>query len=209
MGVGALLAWDFVSGDNPAGESPVRRAVLAPARSTAGTSLSEHSHDRGGFESDLYSELHAIAARWMRDQPRNHTLQATELVHEAYLRLHGRPELSALDRVGFLAHASTAMRCALVDHARSRARQKRQPHGDRVPLDSLLLSYEDRAVDLLALDEALRRLDTFDPDMASAVDLRFFGGLSAEETAELLGIPLRTFERRWRAVRAWLRAEVE
>ena len=144
----------------------------------------------------------------MRERRKDHTLQATALVHEAYLRLHEGRELAASDRVGFLALASTAMRCALVDHARAHGSEKRQPPDERVPLDALLVAYEDRAVDMLALDEALERLDGFDPEMARAVEMRFFGGLSAEETAEFLGIPLRTFERRWKAARAWLRAEI-
>lgn len=160
------------------------------------------------YSRELYAELHALAARWLRDQRKNHSLQATDLVHEAFLRLHAGRELPGQDRVGFLALASTAMRCALVDHARSRGRRKRSPPGERVPVDAILVEYEDRAVDMLALDEALRRLDRFDPDMASAVELRFFGGLSAKEAADFLGIPQRTFERRWSAVRAWLRAEV-
>ena len=144
----------------------------------------------------------------MREQRKDHTLQATALVNEAYLRLHDGRELAATDRIGFLALASTAMRCVLVDHARSRGRDKRQPPGERVPLDALLVAYEDRAVDMLALDEGLERMDAFDPEMARAVEMRFFGGLSAEETAGFLGIPLRTFERRWQAARAWLRAEI-
>jgi RNA polymerase sigma-70 factor, ECF subfamily len=168
-----------------------------------GTRTDPPEYSRG-----LYAELHALAARWLRDQRKNHTLQATELVHEAFLRLHGGRELPGQDRVEFLALASTAMRCALVDHARTRGREKRCPPGERIPMDALLVAYEDRAVDMLALDEALRKLDTFDPDMASAVELRFFGGLSAKEAAAILGIPLRTFERRWSPVRAWLRAEV-
>jgi RNA polymerase sigma factor (TIGR02999 family) len=164
--------------------------------------------DPADYSRGLYAELHALAARWLRDQRKNHTLQATELVHEAFLRLHAGRELAGQDRVGFLALASTAMRCALVDHARTRGRLKRSPPGEQLPVDALLVEYEDRAIDMLALDEALRRLDTFDPDMASAVELRFFGGLSAKEASAFLGIPLRTFERRWSAVRAWLRAEV-
>jgi len=163
---------------------------------------------RGDCTPELYAELHALAARWMREQRKDHTLQATALVHEAYLRLHDGRELAATDRLGFLALASTAMRCALVDHARARGRDKRNPPGERVPLDTLLVAYEDRAVDMLAFDEALERLGSFDPEMARSVELRFFGGLSSEETASLLAIPLRTFERRWKAARAWLRAEV-
>jgi RNA polymerase sigma-70 factor (ECF subfamily) len=157
---------------------------------------------------DLYDELHRRAEGMMRGQPAGHTLQATALVHEVLLKMWGGTEPPWEDRARFLAAASKAMRHVLVDHARARARDKRQPPGDRVPLDSITTAYEARAGDLLALDEALDRLAAFDPTMARAVELRFFGGLSVEEAARLLEIPVRTLERRWSAVRAWLFAEV-
>jgi RNA polymerase sigma factor (TIGR02999 family) len=100
------------------------------------------------------------------------------------------------------------MRSVLVDHARARGRVKRLPPGRRVPIDELQIAFEDHAVDLVELDEALAKLRTFDPTMARAVDLRFFGGLSQEDTARALEIPLRTLERHWEATRAWLAAEI-
>lgn len=144
----------------------------------------------------------------MRGQPACHTLQATALVHEVLLKMWGETDPPWEDRARFLAAASKAMRHVLIDHARARARDKRQAPGERLPLDAITAAYEARAGDLIALDEALDRLGAFDPLMARAVELRFFGGLSVEDSARILDIPLRTLERRWAVVRAWLHAEV-
>jgi RNA polymerase sigma factor (TIGR02999 family) len=144
----------------------------------------------------------------MRGQPRDHTLQASALVNEAFLRLHGALPRLREEHTSFLAQASAVMRSVLVDHARRRQSLKRAPPGSRVPMDEILLAYEDGAIDVLALHEALERLTAFAPDMARAVELRFFGGLAVETVASQLGIDLRSFERRWRAARAWLRAEL-
>jgi RNA polymerase sigma factor (TIGR02999 family) len=157
----------------------------------------------------LYAELHRLAEQCMLGQPPGHTLQTTALVHEAYLRLAPKAHLAWEDRARFLATAAKAMRHVLVDHARARSRRKRTPPGQELPLDRIVPAYEDRAHDLVALDEALERLAAFDAPMAQAVELRFFGGISFEECARVLGLPLRTFERRWAAVKAWLRAEVQ
>ena len=160
------------------------------------------------FRRELYEELRKRAARCMADQPGHHTLQATALVHEIFLKLHAH-EPSWEDRKRFLAVASKAMRQILVDHARGRGRDKRRAPGERVALDDIAVTYDDRAIDLLALEDALTRLSEVDPEMAQAVELRFFGGMSVDDTARLLGLPKRTFERRWSAVRAWLHAEVQ
>lgn len=164
--------------------------------------------ERDRLLGELYAELRARAERCLRGQPPGLTLQTTALVHEACLRLFGRERLESEDRGHLLALASTAMRSVLVDHARTRNRVKRTAPGQRVPLDGISVAYEDRAVDLLALDEALERLGRFDPPMARAVELHFFGGLSLEETARMLALPQRSFDRRWAATRAWLRAEI-
>ena len=156
----------------------------------------------------LYAELRERAGHYMRGQPAGHTLQPTALVNEVYLKLSTSGDSTWNDRVHFLATASRAMRQVLVDHARCRAREKRTPPGTAVPLDQIVLGYEERAVDLMALDEALADLAGFDATMARAVELRFFGGLSQEETAGLLKIPQRSFERRWAAARAWLLARI-
>ncbi len=157
---------------------------------------------------ELYAELRARAERCLRGQPPDLTLQATALVHEACLKLFGRERLESEDRSHLLALASTAMRSVLVDHVRAKNRVKRTAPGERVPLDGISVAFEERAVDLLALHEALERLAGFDADMARAVELHFFGGLPLEETARMVGLAQRTFERRWAAARAWLRAEI-
>ncbi len=155
----------------------------------------------------LYADLRRRAARAIQRQPGDHTLQPTELVSEAYMRLVGERDEPWANRSHFLAVASQAMRQILVDHARKRNSAKRSA-GTRVPFDPLLVVYEERAYDLPSLDEALLRLAEFDPEMARAVELRFFGGLSIQETADALGTSKRTFERRWRAARVWLLAEM-
>jgi RNA polymerase sigma factor (TIGR02999 family) len=144
----------------------------------------------------------------MRDQRHDSLLQRTALVHEAWLKLFGCEPLEGGSRTEVLALASIAMRNLLVDRARTRSRQKRCSNGRRVSFEQISLAYESRAVDMLALHEALSKLGDFDPEMAQAVELRFFGGLSMEETARCLEVPLRTLERRWEATRFWLRAEI-
>jgi RNA polymerase sigma factor (TIGR02999 family) len=164
--------------------------------------------DRNGLLEELYTELRARAGQLMRGQPRDLTLQATALVHEACEKLLAQGHLKDADRTHLLALASRAMCCVLVDHARSRGRIKRQPPGERVPMDDLQVAFEERAVDLVALDEALAELAEFDPEMARVVDLHFFAGLSFQSIAQDLGVPQRTLERRWAATRSWLRAEI-
>ncbi len=156
----------------------------------------------------LYSELHQIARSCMSDQPAEHTLQATALVHEAYLRLLSSKEERWHSRTHFLALASKAMRWVLVDHARKRDRLKRSAEGGRLALDQIVVTYEEHALDLLDLDSALARLAEFDEPMARAVEMRFFGGLEMEEIARFLGMSKRALERQWRATRAWLLREV-
>jgi RNA polymerase sigma-70 factor (ECF subfamily) len=153
----------------------------------------------------LYAHLHSHAARLMSRQPPGHTLQATALVGEAYLRLFGesapRPVLS---REHLLAMAARAMRWVLIDHARTKRRDKRGGGVDTVPLDGVFVTYESKDFDLLALDEALEGLGRLDPDLVRLVELRFFGGLSMEEVATVLGKPLRSLERDWTFAKAWL-----
>ena len=156
----------------------------------------------------VYRDLHARATALMRAQRRDHTLQPTALVHEAYIKLLGSREASFEDARHFFATAARAMRAVLVDHARGKRRDKRTSPGERVPLDELVAQHEARATDLVALDEALEKLARFDEPMARAVELRFFGGLSVDETARLLGMPRRSFERHFAAARAWLHAEI-
>lgn len=173
-----------------------------------GTHPSASIQDINGLLGELYCELRTRAERFTRGQPRDWSLQTTALVHEACLKLFGQEQLDGADRGHILALASTAMRSVLVDHARARGRVKRLPPGQRVPVDEIRVVFEERAIDLIALDEALEKLATFDPFMARVVELHFFGGLPLPETARAVGKPLRSLERRWSATRAWLRAEI-
>jgi RNA polymerase sigma factor (TIGR02999 family) len=158
---------------------------------------------------ELYPELRRRAENFMRGKQRDWTLQTTSLVNDACLRLFGQRNLEETDRGQILAMASTAMRSILVDHTRRQSRMKRQPQGQRVPLDEVRVAFEDRAIDLLSLDEALTKLAELDPRMARAVDMHFFAGVSLADTAEILDMPLRTLERHWNTTKAWLRTQIE
>jgi RNA polymerase sigma factor (TIGR02999 family) len=155
----------------------------------------------------VYAELRRIAARALARERPGHTLQSTALVHEAYVRLvdqRGRLQ----NRAHFFAIASQLVRRILVDHARRRASVKR---GAAMPLVTLDAEIADRSapVDAIDLDEALTRLAALDPQQSRIVELRFFGGLSVEETAAVMGISPRTVKRDWSVARAWLRRELE
>ncbi len=153
----------------------------------------------------IYEHLRSLAQRCMRRERPDHTLQPTALVHEAYLRLIGSVEIPIADRAHFLALAAQCMRRILVEHARRHAAAKRSPGGRRAPLsDAAEIAAPGRAEYLIALDEALQRLAAFDPQAARIVELRFFGGMSVEQTAETLGISPRTVKRDWAAARSWL-----
>lgn len=156
----------------------------------------------------LYEELHRRANRYMRGQRGDHTLQPTALINEAYMKLAAAGSSLWTDRTRFVATASRAMRQVLVDHARKKGQLKNSPPGNRTPLDQITIEFEENAIDLLALDDALNRLAERDPDMARAVELRYFGGSTLEEAAENIGLSKRSFERRWKFVRTWLHAEV-
>ncbi len=150
----------------------------------------------------VYQELHQLARRLMGNERASHTLQATALLHEAWLRL-AEPGGDYVDRGHFLRVAARAMRHVLVDHARARAAHKRG-NGLRVDLDAEALAAPDDAASLLAVDETLARLHALDPQLAQIVELRFFGGLDNPSVAESLGISLRSVERGWRTARAFL-----
>ena len=129
-------------------------------------------------------------------------------MNEALLRVFRENPGTWENRAHFLSFASHAMRSVLVDCARSKRRLKRSPPGRRVALDDLVASYESRSIDILALDEALARLADRDPRMVALVELRFFGGRTMAEAAEILGVSLRTAEREWKTARAWLRSQL-
>ncbi len=156
----------------------------------------------------VYDELRAQAGRFLREERPDHTLQATALVHEAYLRLVGSGSKDWQDRRHFYGVAARAMRRILVDHARRHRSDKRGGRLRAVPLSEAELASLDRDVDLVALDEALTRLAAFDERKCRVVELRFFVGLTAEETAKTLGLSTRSIEREWRLARAWLYREL-
>jgi len=157
----------------------------------------------------VYDELRRLAGAYMRGERDGHTLQPTALVHEAWMRLTGVDVGSAGDRSGFLRVAARAMRQVLVDHARTVRAGKRGGGARRLNIDEALLNFDERAGDLIELDEALERLAGIDERKGRVVELRFFGGLTVEETAEALAIPVRTVERDWTMARAWLKKELD
>ncbi len=152
----------------------------------------------------VYSELHRIAHRYMVRERADHTLQTSALVNEAYLRLVDARTVDWKNRAHFFAVSSTLMRRILVDLARSRTSQKKGGNVPKVQLDEGVVSARHRMEDLLALDESLTALEEFDARKAKVVELHFFGGLSPEETAEVLGISPDTVFRDWRLAKAWL-----
>ncbi|MCX6633935.1 MAG: sigma-70 family RNA polymerase sigma factor [Acidobacteria bacterium] len=156
----------------------------------------------------LYRELRRLAAGCLRSERPNHTLHPTALVHEAYLRLAGQPRAEWGDRAHFLAVAAHVMREVLIDHARTRNRAKRGAGQPLVRLEDAGELGGDAGVDLLALEDALHDLERIDPQQHRIVELRYFGGLSIEETAEVLGISPATVKRGWRMARAWLHREL-
>lgn len=153
----------------------------------------------------IYAELRRLAVSRLRQEQPNHTLQPTALVNEAWLKLADH-RADWQSRAHFFAMAAIAMRRILVDHARRRTAAKRGQGGDKVPLDDILDTFPSPLPDprLLALDEALTRLEAFDPRQGRVVELRFFMGLSVEDTAALLDISTGTVKRDWAAARAWL-----
>jgi RNA polymerase sigma factor (TIGR02999 family) len=156
----------------------------------------------------VYRHLHRIAASYMRRERPDHTLQATALVHEAYLRLVSQEETDWQDRAHFFGIAARLMRQILVEHARARQAGKRGGAVEKLPLDQALEFTPARSRELIELDNALESLGRLDPRQARVVELRFFGGLTVEETAEVLGIAPRTVKRDWSVARAWLHGEI-
>lgn len=152
----------------------------------------------------VYEELRRIADRNFGDQPAGHTLQPTALVHEAYLKLADRDDAPWRDRTHFLATAATAMRHILVDHARAKGSGKRGGGRKRITLDERLRASPESSVDILSLDEALRELAEIDERKSRVIELRFFAGLSIEETAEALDVSVATVNTDWRFARAWI-----
>lgn len=156
----------------------------------------------------VYAELRKIAAAYLRRERENHTLQPTALVNEAWLKLVHQPGIEWQDRAHFFGMAAKMMRQILVDHARARRAAKRDGGLARVTLDEALAPAAGRDVDVLALHEALDRLAQRDPQGARIVELKFFGGLTNPEAAEVTGLSKATVEREWTLARAWLYREM-
>jgi RNA polymerase sigma factor (TIGR02999 family) len=161
-----------------------------------------------GIFPHIYDELRRLAHRQLQKEAGGHTLSTTALVHEAYIRLIDQTRVQWQGRAHFMAIAATAMRRILIDRARQHRSQKRGGPLQRVPLDAVELAAEDRAEVLLALDDALERLKQLNERQAQVVECRFFGGMTEEETAEALGIGLRTAKRDWAKARSWLYQEI-
>ena len=157
----------------------------------------------------VYPELRRLAARLLRAERPGHTLQATALVNEAYMRLVGQSNIDWKDRVHFFAAAARSMRRILVDYARMHRARKRSGERQQVELTDALAISEDRLDLVLSIDELLTRLAEWDALQCSIVELRFFGGLTEDEVAEALGIGVRTVSREWSFARAWLYGELK
>jgi RNA polymerase sigma-70 factor (ECF subfamily) len=156
----------------------------------------------------VYQELKRIAKGQLGRERPGHTLQATALVHEAYLKLIDQREVNWQNRAHFFGVASQLMRRILMDYAKSRLRDKRGGGAHKTSLDEALVVAEDRASDLVRIDDALTRLEQLDPRQAKVVEMRFFGGLTVEETAEAMGISAPTVKREWAMAKAWLHREL-
>lgn len=158
----------------------------------------------------VYSELRRLATNYLRRERAGHTLQPTALVNEAYLKLVGQKNAKWQNRAQFFAISAQLMRRILVDHARRNQALKRGGSDQqRLSITTAEALAQDPAIDLLALNEALDELARMDPQQSRIVELKFFGGLSIEETAEVLGIGHATVEREWKSARAWLRRQLE
>ncbi|MEO8072325.1 MAG: sigma-70 family RNA polymerase sigma factor [Acidobacteriota bacterium] len=157
----------------------------------------------------VYEELHRQAACYLRRERIGHTLQTTALIHETYLKLVDQRDVNWQNRAHFFGIAAQAMRRILVDYAKARHRAKRGGADETLPLDAVTLAVsEEKSIDLEALDEALTRLAEFDERQAGIVELRYFSGLSIEETAEVLHISPATVKRDWKSAKAWLYQEI-
>ena len=157
----------------------------------------------------VYDELRRMARGYMRRQPQGHTFQTTELIHETYLKLAGNNEKAWANRAHFFAVAAKAMRHILVDHARSKHAGKRGGWREQISLNDNLAEVGAQSVQVLALDEALNSLSSLDRRKGDVVELKYFGGLTNEETAEALRISVETVKRDWRFARTWLLRELD
>ena len=156
----------------------------------------------------VYGELRRMAHRYMRRESPDHTLQTSALVNEAYIRLIDCQQVDWQNRAHFFGIAAQIMRRILIDHARNHARAKRGGGLHQVSFEETAVVSEERAAELIALDDALKALAAFDLSKSRIVELRFFGGLTNEEVGEVMGMSLRTVQREWRKAKAWLRRSI-
>lgn len=156
----------------------------------------------------IYDELRRLASNYMRGERPDHILQTTALVNEAYMRLLGRRNVSCQSRTQFFAVAAQVMRRVLVDYARTRDRAKRGSGAAAVPLEDVAILSEGRADELLSIHSALDRLAAFDPRKGRVFELRYFGGMTMEEVADVLSVSPVTVERDWKMAKLWLRREI-
>lgn len=179
--------------------------------------ITQFSQDWSNGKSDVldellplvYDELHRQTARFLHKERENHTLQATALIHEAYLKLIGQKKVKWQNRSHFFAIASTAMRRILVDYARERQREKRGGNLENLAIDDAMqISANEKNIDLVALDEALNRLAKMNERQARVVELRYFSGLSNDETAEVLKVSNATVRNDWNIAKAWLKLQI-
>jgi RNA polymerase sigma-70 factor, ECF subfamily len=202
--------------NDPAAERPSTQDVAPPAPDAAtvtrllGSLGDNDASAREALLRLLYNDLRAQASSYFRAQRANHTLQPTALVHEAFMRIAGNANITFEGRSHFLAVAAMAMRNVLADHARRRRAEKRGG-GDweRITLTGLGSDDGERMIDALDLDEALAALQREDERQAKIVELRFYGGLSVDEVAHILGVSPRTVDLDWRMARAWLRNRLD
>jgi RNA polymerase sigma factor (TIGR02999 family) len=157
----------------------------------------------------LHDELHQIAAAIMHAQRPDHTLRATALVNELYLRIARRRTRPWNDREHFIAYAAKAMRNVLRDYAKWKDAEKRRAQREEIDIERIFVEYEGRAIDLLALENALEKLTQSNPQVVAAIEARFYGGATAEEAARIAGLSPRTFDRQWRIAKAWLYKELQ
>ena len=157
----------------------------------------------------IYDELRRLASSYLRRERADHTLQPTALVHEAYMKLIDQKRVHWQNRAHFFGIAAQVMRRILMDHARKHQADKRGGEAEKLPLEEdILVVSHDKSAELIALDEALEALAQFDEQKAKIVELRYFGGLSIEETAEVIGVSVPTINRQWRMAKAWLYSQL-
>lgn len=174
--------------------------------------MPDREHNLDEAIPQAYADLRRLAAYYLRSERENHTMSPTDLVHETYLRLQTQHSLDFDDRVRFLSVATTMMRRILVNHARNKKRVKRGDGVVHIPLEDAALfstvEFDKKRVDYIALDNALDKLAELDSRQLAIVEMRFFGGLSSQEVAELLGIALTTVNRDWKMARNWLYSQL-